>query len=130
MSGTQHVLKALAPNVGRVYLMRPTPELPFDGRLCAEPRGRLYKALVGTSRCTSEAHTNHFDELGRWLGTAAAPFHNVRIVDMTNSVCPSGICRSEVGGTIVFRDSGHMTATYARSLVPELTKALKLDQVY
>lgn len=127
VSGTQHVLQALAPDVHRIYLMRPTPELPFDGRLCAEPRSRLYHALVGESRCSSGAHTAHFDEVGEWLRMAAAPFHDVQIVDMTNSVCPGGVCRAEVNGVIVFRDSGHMSATFSRSLAPALAAALESE---
>jgi peptidoglycan/LPS O-acetylase OafA/YrhL len=119
-SGTQHVLGDLARSTGRIYLIRPTPELAFNGRLCAEPRGRVYNALVSASRCTGRAHTAHFDDVGRWLDVAAAPFGNVRMVDMTSAVCPGGICRSILKDKIVFSDSGHMTATFARTLAPDL----------
>lgn len=124
--GTQQALRALAA-VRRIYLMAPTPELPFDGRLCPEPRSRLYDALVGKSHCTAHSYTRHFDDIREWLRVAAAPFGNVQMVDMTNSVCPGGVCHSELDGKLVFSDAGHMTATFARTLAPALAKALETN---
>ncbi|HJP98499.1 MAG TPA: acyltransferase family protein [Rhodanobacteraceae bacterium] len=125
ISGTRHVLEALADNTRQIYLMRPTPKLPFNGRTCPEPRGRLYAALVSKSHCTSKANTLHFDDVGQWLKQAAAPFQNVRIVDMTDSLCPGGVCHSEIDGQLVFSDAGsHMTASFARGLAPALARAL------
>lgn len=125
VSGTKQVLDDLKGSVGRVYLMLPTPELSFNGRLCAEPRGRFYAALTGQSHCSENAHTAQFDNVTRWLIAAATPFTNVQIVDMTNQVCPGALCRSEIDGKIVFSDAGHMTATFARTLAPALLEALE-----
>lgn len=126
--GTRNVLRALAPHVGRIYLMRPTPELPFNARVCPEPRGRLFAAIVGTDRCTGPAYTPHFNDVGQSLRSAANSFPNVRVIDMTNSVCPGGLCHPILSGIVVFRDTGHLTATFARTLAKPLAAALQLDQ--
>lgn len=123
ITGTQQALRALGP-AKRVYLMVPTPELPFDGRLCPEPRSRLYDMLVGKSHCAANSRTKRLDDVRAWLKIAAAPFPNVHMVDMTDNVCPGGTCRSELDGRLVFSDAGHMTATFARTLAPALAKAL------
>ena len=125
IAGTRQVLSALAGNTQRIYLMRPTPELLVNAPLCLEPRGRLYDALVSKFHCTGNAHTARFDNVGRWLQVTAASFRNVQFVDMTNSVCPDGVCRAELDGWIVFSDTGHMTATFARTLAPALATALE-----
>jgi len=125
VAGTRRVLSVLANNTQRIYLIRPTPELRVNAPLCLEPRGRLYDALVSNSRCTGIANRVQFDNVGGWLQVASAPFRNVQFVDMTNSVCPEGVCRAELDGTIVFSDTGHMTATFARSLAPALAAALE-----
>ena len=125
MAGTRQVLNALADNTQNIYLLRPTPELQINGSLCLEPRGRLYAALVSELHCTSNAHTARFDNIGRWLQVSAAPFRNVQFVDMTDSVCPGGLCRAELDGKIVFSDTGHMTYTFARTLAPALAAALE-----
>lgn len=124
IAGTRHVLATLADHAQRIYLIRPTPVLPFNGPLCLQPRGRLYEVLASKSHCTAEAHTALFDHVGRWLQVASAPFRNAQFVDMTDSLCPGGICRAERGGTIVFSDTGHMTTTFARTLAPALAEAL------
>lgn len=127
--GTRRVLQVLAPHVARIYVMRPTPELPFDPRVCPEPRGWLYTTLAGKDRCTSPAYTPRFNEVGERLREASEPFHNVQFVDMTNRVCPGGLCQPILGGRVMFRDSVHLTATFARTLAPSLAVALRLDEV-
>ncbi|HET9818730.1 MAG TPA: acyltransferase family protein [Rhodanobacteraceae bacterium] len=123
--GTRDVLTALSGSVPHIYLMRPTPELPVNGPLCLEPRGWIYNALASRSRCQGLARAARFEDIGRWLEAAASPFPNTRFIDMTQSVCPSGVCHAELNSTIVFSDSGHMTATFAHTLAPALTRALR-----
>lgn len=127
--GTQRMLRVLVGRAGRVYLMRPTPELPFDGPSCLEPRGPLYAMLGSRNRCTSAAYTPHFEDVGRWLNEAAGSFQAVQFIDMTNVVCPDGLCRAEFDGSIVFRDSGHMTTNFARTLALPLATKLEIDGV-
>jgi hypothetical protein len=127
--GSRRVLQVLSANAEQVYLMRSTPDLPFDAPSCLEPRSALYKALTGgSSRCTSPARSEHSDDVFAWLKTAAAPFHNVQLVDMTPHVCPQDICRAELDGKIVFRDSQHLTASFAKSLAPALEQAFQLKK--
>ncbi|MGQ4267655.1 acyltransferase family protein [Nocardiopsis changdeensis] len=49
---------------------------------------------------------------------------NVSLVDLTGHVCPGGRCDAVVGNILVYWDHSHMTATYARTLVPALEEAL------
>ena len=49
---------------------------------------------------------------------------NVITFDLTEYVCPAGHCDAVVGNVLVFWDHSHMTATYARTLVPMMEEAL------
>ena len=49
----------------------------------------------------------------------------VEMVDLTDYICPQSECSAVIGGVLVVRDSHHLTATYARSLVPMLGKSLE-----
>lgn len=56
--------------------------------------------------------------------------HKVRgtvLVDVNNTICDPQSCRSVVGNVLVWKDSHHLTATFARSLAPYLGQVL--DQV-
>lgn len=129
ITGTRRVLARITPAASQVYIMRATPRLPFDGPSCLAPRSALYRMLAGSARCTAPAYNRYDAKVFQWLQVAAAPFRNVHAIDMTDSVCPSGICHAEIGGKIVFRDGEHMTGTYAASLAPALDKAFRIPDV-
>jgi hypothetical protein len=49
------------------------------------------------------------------------------MLDLNDTICPDGQCPAEQGGKVVFRDSEHMTATFARSLGKELGQRLNME---
>ena len=48
----------------------------------------------------------------------------VSFVDLSNEICGPELCDLTKGTMIVYRDSGHLTGTYLRSLAPALDRAL------
>lgn len=57
---------------------------------------------------------------------AAAKVPGVTALDLTSSFCDADKCPAIIGNHIVYQDAGgHMTATYARSLGPQLVDAVK-----
>ncbi|MBT0995585.1 acyltransferase [Cellulomonas sp. DKR-3] len=51
---------------------------------------------------------------------SAAGTSDVPVLDLTDRFCPDGSCPPIIGGALVWRDAHHMTATYARSLAPDV----------
>ncbi|MCR6706304.1 MAG: acyltransferase [Cellulomonas sp.] len=51
---------------------------------------------------------------------AAATAADVPLLDLTELLCPDGSCPAIVGGVLVWRDVSHVTASYVRTLEPEL----------
>jgi peptidoglycan/LPS O-acetylase OafA/YrhL len=125
ISGTQRLLARLSDAVGNIVIIRPSPLLPVDGPSCLEPRGKLYRILVSTSHCESSAYTKRSNRIYAWLRTATLETHNATVIDLTQAVCPHGICHARLQGQIVFRDSHHMTSSFARTLAPALTQAVE-----
>jgi len=124
VDGTRRVLDQLAPSTGTVFVMRSTPALPFDAPSCLMPRSWLYAKLVGQRRCTADTSSQRNDNVFHWLQQAAAGLDNVHLVDMTDAVCPDHKCNAERNGTIVFRDTQHLTATFAASLASALAEKM------
>ena len=51
---------------------------------------------------------------------------NVRLFDPTLLVCPERMCDTERHGMVLYSDSHHLTATFARTLAPGLAGVLAL----
>ena len=49
---------------------------------------------------------------------AARGLAAVRFLDLTDALCPGSICKPEIAGLVVYRDSNHLTASFSRSLAP------------
>ena len=124
MAGTAKVLHVLSPSAGHVYVLRDTPQLPFDGPDClAEHVGR--PAWLGLQHaCSAVPHDRHASDIYEWLSQAAGSFKNVSMLDMNAQICPGGTCSAELHGLVVFRDSQHMTASFAASLGTALRSRL------
>jgi len=48
----------------------------------------------------------------------------VDVLDVNDLICRDGTCHDVVGGVLVYFDHGHLTATFARTLRPEVEKAV------
>lgn len=60
------------------------------------------------------------------LTLAAAKSLNMPILDFSEEFCRTTQCPTVIGGVFVYRDSHHMTATFARTLVDSLERKLSL----
>ncbi|GAB3793453.1 acyltransferase family protein [Dyella agri] len=129
IDGTARVLGVLSPASGHIYILRDTPRLPFDGPNClAQQAHRVVR--LGLRRTCGAAEANFDAErLYLWLGRAAARFANVSMLDMNQQVCPAGMCLAQRQGRVVFRDSQHLTGSFAATLWPVLAQKLGLGVV-
>ncbi|WP_260851087.1 acyltransferase family protein [Rhodococcus sp. WB9] len=55
---------------------------------------------------------------------AAALFPLVHLLDLSDAVCDVTICRVVEGNILLYHDSHHLSATYVRSLIPELDRQI------
>lgn len=126
IEGTRKLFSIASRAADKVYLLRSTPRLPFNGPYCLSPHSHLFRWLTRYRSCTSPAHNRLFDEVFAWRRKAIASFPNVSAVDMTSAVCPAGTCHAQYDGHVVFRDEVHITASFARSLAPQLASMMQL----
>lgn len=124
IEGTGRVLARVADHVGAVYLMRGTPWLPFDGVDCLSNKYATPLKIFLNSPCDAPVG-RVVDDVWNWLTMAAASYANVRTLDMNDQVCPGGVCSAELEGRVVFRDSGHLTASFVSGLAPALEEKMK-----
>jgi peptidoglycan/LPS O-acetylase OafA/YrhL len=123
--GTRKILDALSPAAGQIVLLRDTPQLPFDGPDCLARQAGRPAWLAPHDGCRSKPRKERQAMLVyTWLEEASRNFGNVHVLDLNSLICPSGTCAAEQRGTVVFRDSQHLTDQFAASLAPALRTRL------
>jgi peptidoglycan/LPS O-acetylase OafA/YrhL len=116
--GTARVLDKVSASARHIFILRGTPLLPFDGPDCLA----RHEGNVGD--CSAPYKDEHADRVFAWLTAAASRFSNASMADFNDLVCPGGVCHAALKGRIVFRDSQHMTASYAESIGDEVAARL------
>jgi peptidoglycan/LPS O-acetylase OafA/YrhL len=116
-TGFWSVWKDLGDDGTKVFAIRDTPYMPFDVPDCLARRG----ATVAKCSTTRSLALKPVDP----LATAAARDNAATLVDMNDYICTSDTCEAVVGNILVYQDSNHLTATYARSLAPMLDANIK-----
>jgi peptidoglycan/LPS O-acetylase OafA/YrhL len=93
-----------------------TPEAPIDVPSCVSEN------VDALSSCT-------FKQKRMWDRNfdlrAARRVPGISVINLTPEICPKGLCRAVIGNVLVYRDSGHLTVTYARTLSPWLEPTLR-----
>lgn len=114
--GTDTVLKRLTPNANSIVILSPAPDLGFDGPNCLMMEANVPNWMPHYGRCETKVAPSSTLSLREILDRTASQYPNVAVIDLSESVCPDGICQARQSGNIVFRDAQHITASFVKSL--------------
>ena len=120
--GTARILGLLSSAAQRIYLIRGTPRLPFDGPGCLARRDWQPDFLAMDSACSAPASPDV--DVTAALKEAVQRFDNARFLDLNPLLCIDGICQAEVGGNVVFRDEQHVANRYVIALQQQIAEAI------
>jgi peptidoglycan/LPS O-acetylase OafA/YrhL len=102
-----------------VRLIREAPKPPQNIPSC------VARELEHLTRCAFPRRGNMDDPAVEPLAAARVP--GVEAIDLTSRFCTHGLCPAVIGNAIVYRDGGHITATYSRTLTAYLARRLPAD---
>ncbi|HEY0697131.1 MAG TPA: SGNH hydrolase domain-containing protein, partial [Micromonospora sp.] len=116
--GLRRAWSAVASKRTPVVVLRGIPVFPHNVAECVSqhPR-RLTRCSVDRDRALRAGS-------GEVQERAARGLRDVELIDLNDAVCPTERCAPVIGGVLVYRDTMHLTATYARSMAPRLDRAL------
>lgn len=115
IDGYHRSWKALNKEGIPVVALRETPRMGRDIAECvSQHRDRLDECTVPRERAMQASH--FMERAARGLRASAT-------IDLTSAICPQE-CPAVIGGVLIYRDTHHLTATYARTLAPFLSNAL------
>ncbi len=115
VAGYEELVGEMTDRGVHVIGIRDNPRFPFDMYACAELHSpldpRCRRPLAESLAAVSPAAT---------LGDKPL-FHNV---DLTDRICPGGLCTALIGNVYVFLDDNHLTEAYATTLSRDLGEQL------
>jgi hypothetical protein len=109
-------LRRLQAAAGQVRVLRESPRPPRDIPAC------VAKQLSHLRRCAF-ARRPALDHPSV-EAKAASLVPGVRAIDLTSRFCPRRLCPAVIGGALVYRNAGHITATYSATLARWLGRRL------
>ncbi|HOB49416.1 MAG TPA: acyltransferase family protein [Mycobacterium sp.] len=103
-----------------ILAMRDTPWLVRNGKAfrpadCLAKGGDAVSCGVKRSQVLS-ARNQTLDFTER--------FPKMKVLDMSDAVCRADICRAVEGNVLIYHDAHHLSATYMRTMAPELGRQL------
>ena len=114
--GWPPALRELQRIAGTVVVMIDPPRAPIDVPGCVSEHLReLRRCAFARGRATAGAQT---------VGAAARTVERVTVLDPTDLLCLQDLCPSVIGDALVYRNSGHLTASFAATLGPWLGRRL------
>ncbi|WP_445170202.1 acyltransferase family protein [Mycolicibacterium sp. Dal123E01] len=114
------IWQTLSDNRIPILAMRDTPWLVRDGAPffptdCLAKGGDAVECGIDRSEVLSDRNQT-LDFL--------AQFPLMRVLDLSDAVCRRDVCRAVEGNVLVYHDSHHISATYMRTLIPELGRQM------
>ncbi|QVL49813.1 MAG: acyltransferase [Thiocapsa sp.] len=118
IEGSARVFSRLSNAAENVVVVPGTPSLPFDGPGCVA-RNLSSDGKIGRTACQATDRRRLVERSTRDLSQAVERFGNVHLLDLSEIVCPAGICNAVTeDGLLVFRDSQHLTDRFVRAMIP------------
>ena len=114
------IWQTLADNGIPVLAMRDTPWLvrngkPFRPADCLAKGGDAVSCGIKRSAVLSDRNQT-LDFVNRFPG--------LKVLDMSDAVCRDDVCRAVEGNVLVYHDAHHLSATYMRTMTPELGRQI------
>lgn len=115
--GYAAVLERLVADGVRVVAIRDVPRVPGSIPKCVAEHMRHLR------RCAFSKHDGlpHPDA----VRAAVRGVAGVRLIDATSRLCVGRLCPAVIDDVLVYREQGHLTATFAAALAPWLTRKLR-----
>jgi hypothetical protein len=118
--GLTRMLETARRDSGRVVLMADTPRVGYDPLECLATQADIAGCAVPAALMVDRAYAA--------IEAESAAAAGADLVPVAEWVCPGASCPLVRGSTLVYRDSHHLTATFAARLAGELAAQLGLDE--
>jgi hypothetical protein len=122
--GSRDTFLAIARHGTAVRIIRDTPHADYDVPAClAQLAWNGHATCPPLDRATALSADMYQAEV-----RAAADIGNVKVIDMSDAICGTDSCATEQGDLVKYRDTDHLTSSYAETLARALQTQLLGNQ--
>ena len=114
-AGYETVLRRVEDSGARTIAIKNPPSPPRDIPAC------VAESLDSLDSCAFEL-PEAFEDTFEVRAAAAVP--GTKLVDVTSEICADGRCAAVVGNALVYRNTNHLTATFATTLAATVERQL------
>lgn len=111
--GTRRILDRLASSAKAIYLLEANPTLSVNGPKCLMQHGINHQA-----KCQNPAGPAQYTHVAELLKKVAESQPKTHWLPTSEFVCPGGQCQAMRDGTVIYRDSQHLTASFVATAAP------------
>jgi hypothetical protein len=111
--------RALPRTVRHIMVIRDTPVAADHTARCVE---RVIRARRSTNRACGVRRSAAFVSDRAVAAARRIRSSRVKVIDLTNRFCDRRWCYPVIGGALVWKDKHHITATFAKTLGPTLSR--------
>jgi hypothetical protein len=120
-AGERRTLKALSPYVGRIVVLRDTPDMPVSKpAFNACMRGHFNTPNI----CGSTWARTMSDDIWHAQIRAGTGLPNVTYANLTTALCPDLKCPTVLYGIRIYKDDNHLTQYFMRQIMAPRLRAL------
>jgi peptidoglycan/LPS O-acetylase OafA/YrhL len=127
--GAKRTLQKFEEAGANVLFLRDTPGSPFNIPSCLS-RSDWQASWRKPSSCTFPRQAALDEKTAALERQAAEGFKNVKYIDLADYLCSALICFPEKDGTIIYRDTHHLTVAFTTAFAPTLTEILKAQKLW
>lgn len=111
--GTRRILDRLASSAKAIYLLEANPTLNVNGPQCLMQHGVNHQ-----NECHNPAGPAQYIHVAELLKKVAESQAKTHWLPTSEFVCPGGQCQAMRDGTVIYRDSQHLTASFVAKAAP------------
>jgi hypothetical protein len=114
--GWRPVLRRLSATADHVVVTSDPPRAPLDVPACvSEHLKELRRCAFARGKAAARAQV---------VSDVVRAVDGVRVLEVADQLCTAELCPSVIGDVLVYRNSGHLTASFAATLGPWLGRGL------
>ena len=115
--GMRSTLSYLDTHGLKTLVIADVPNAHFDVPTCLS---RLEAHSLATHNCMLQRDSALNSDVRAAEAEAVQKLNSVRLIDFADVFCAGSSCRSEIDGQVVYRDTNHLTSTFAKSFASSL----------